>query len=193
MKRFSLRGPIVLSAVVAGFSVVGAGRAPAQRAPERDGPWNGGSPVYQNHASNGRPSDKRWREDRRERRDLRCGPSFMFPQTSSAWFQRPYPYHLDYYKMRYGGSYAPYFGNLYGPSGFPAYYGPYYGGVGGYGADYGNGYPPPWPNGAPMGYPVTSGEELPETNMEEAPLPTQIRTGAAATEASVNSAPTATP
>jgi len=31
------------------------------------------------------------------------------------WFQRPYPYHLDYYRMRYGGSYAPYFGNLYGP------------------------------------------------------------------------------
>ncbi len=30
-------------------------------------------------------------------------------------FQRPYPYHLDYYRMRYGGSYAPYFGNLYGP------------------------------------------------------------------------------
>ena len=45
------------------------------------------------------------------------------------WFQRPYPYHLDYYKMRYGGSYEPYFGNLYGP---PVYVFPssgYYGGV----------------------------------------------------------------
>ena len=45
------------------------------------------------------------------------------------WFQRPYPYHLDYYKMRYGGSYEPYSGNLYGP---PAYVFPssgYYGGV----------------------------------------------------------------
>lgn len=37
------------------------------------------------------------------------------PQVSGGSFQRPYPYHLDYYKMRWGGSYAPYFGNLYGP------------------------------------------------------------------------------
>ena len=32
--------------------------------------------------------------------------------------------------MRYGGSYAPYFGNLYGPPQVvtaPPYYGPYYG------------------------------------------------------------------
>ena len=35
--------------------------------------------------------------------------------SEGAWFQRPYPYHLDYYRMRYQGSYAPYFGNLYGP------------------------------------------------------------------------------
>ncbi len=34
---------------------------------------------------------------------------------NEGWFQRPYPYHLDYYRMRYGGSYEPYFGNLYGP------------------------------------------------------------------------------
>lgn len=55
-------------------------------------------------------------------------------QFSGGWFQRPYPYHLDYYKMRYGGSYAPYYGNLYGPSNsfYPAQYngdyGPGYGG-----------------------------------------------------------------
>ena len=50
---------------------------------------------------------------------------------NAGWFQRPYPYHLDYYKMRYGGSYAPYFGNLYGPPQVvtaPPYYGPYYNG-----------------------------------------------------------------
>ncbi|MGI9457235.1 MAG: hypothetical protein ACR2NU_11785 [Aeoliella sp.] len=47
------------------------------------------------------------------------------PQVSGAHFQRPYPYHLDYYRMRYGGDYAPYFGNLYGP---PAVYAPYFGG-----------------------------------------------------------------
>jgi hypothetical protein len=58
-------------------------------------------------------------------------PRWNAPQVSSGWFQRPYPYHLDYYKMRYGGSYAPYFGNLYGPPQVvtaPPYYGPYYGG-----------------------------------------------------------------
>lgn len=48
-------------------------------------------------------------------------------------FQRPYPYHLDYYRMRYGGSYAPYFGNMYG---VPQAVAPVYG------------YPP-----APYGYP----------------------------------------
>ncbi|MEM6798313.1 MAG: hypothetical protein AAF589_02260 [Planctomycetota bacterium] len=37
------------------------------------------------------------------------------PQIASGSFQRPYPYHLDYYKQRYGGGYDPYFGNLYGP------------------------------------------------------------------------------
>ena len=52
--------------------------------------------------------------------------------------------------MRYGGSYAPYFGNLYGPPQVvtaPPYYGPYYGEYGyqnglGYNGAYG-GYGPP--------------------------------------------------
>jgi hypothetical protein len=184
---------MLLSAVVAGVSTLGAGRVSAQPGPDGNGQWNDGPPIYQHHPSDGRPSDKHRRDDRRDRRDFRRGPSFMFPQTSSAWFQRPYPYHLDYYKMRYGGSYAPYFGNLYGPSGFPAYFGPYYGGYGGYGAGYGNGYPPPGFNGAPMEYPVTAGEGLPEGDIEEAPLPAQIHTGAPATKASVNTVPAAKP
>ena len=90
--------------------------------------------------------------------------------------------------MRYGGSYAPYFGNLYGPSGFPAYYGPYYGGYGGYGAGYGNGYPPPGFNGDP----VNAGAEMPETDTEEAPLPAQIPTGTGGAKANSNTAPGAT-
>jgi hypothetical protein len=51
----------------------------------------------------------------------RAGPHPFYrhpaPATpfGSSWFRRPYPYHLDYYRMRYGGSYEPYFGNLYGP------------------------------------------------------------------------------
>ena len=59
--------------------------------------------------------------------------SWSPPRVNESWFQRPYPYHLDYYRMRYGGSYAPYFGNLYGPPQVvtaPPYYGPYYGDYG---------------------------------------------------------------
>lgn len=61
------------------------------------------------------------------------------PQVSGGSFQRPYPYHLDYYKMRWGGSYAPYFGNLYGPP--DVVLGVPYGGVpfGGVPYGYGNG------------------------------------------------------
>lgn len=67
------------------------------------------------------------------------------PPMNAGSFQRPYPYHLDYYRMRYGGSYEPYFGNLYGPPQVvtaPPYYGAYYGGYGGLGAGYAGGYGP---------------------------------------------------
>jgi hypothetical protein len=63
--------------------------------------------------------------------------------VNAGWFQRPYPFHLDYYRMRYGGSYAPYFGNLYGPPQVvtaPPYYGPYYGGFGFPGSQFNGGY-----------------------------------------------------
>jgi len=80
------------------------------------------------------------------------------PQVSAGWFQRPYPYHLDYYRMRYGGSYAPYFGNLYGPPNVvlaPPYYGGYgYGGYEPYPGGYG--YPPPGEVAPPPGYVVGS-------------------------------------
>ena len=87
-------------------------------------------------------------------RDFRRDSRFVSPQVSAGWFQRPYPYHLDYYKMRYGGSYAPYFGNLYGTPqvvNYPPYYGPYYGG---YGGGYANGYGQPGYGGVPMEYPA---------------------------------------
>jgi hypothetical protein len=84
-----------------------------------------GRPVYQRRAFD-------WKDDHgRDHKDGRFHGRHAFaPQVSSGWFQRPYPYHLDYYKMRYGGSYAPYFGNLYGPPQVvtaPPYYGPYFG------------------------------------------------------------------
>jgi hypothetical protein len=76
------------------------------------------------------------------------------PPVNAGWFQRPYPYHLDYYRMRYGGSYAPYFGNLYGPPQVvtaPPYYGPYYGEYIQPGAGFNGGY------GGPIGFPGHSG------------------------------------
>ncbi|HEY3391173.1 MAG TPA: hypothetical protein VGK58_00590 [Lacipirellulaceae bacterium] len=99
------------------------------------------APVYRRHAF-----------DRMPRHGGQHGRGYYrgrvpTPQVSAGWFQRPYPYHLDYYRMRYGGSYAPYFGNLYGPPQVvtaPPYYGPYYGGY-----DAPNGYyPPAYENGA---------------------------------------------
>lgn len=66
--------------------------------------------------------------------------------VSAGTFQRPYPYHLDYYKQRYGGSYEPYFGNLYGPPNVVL------GGVyGGYGAPV---YAPPYGYPAAADYPA---------------------------------------
>lgn len=82
-------------------------------------------PVYQRHASG-----EHWKGNDWNKRGFHRAPNWSSPQVSSGWYQRPYPYHLDYYKMRYGGSYAPYFGNLYGPPQVvtaPPYYGPYYG------------------------------------------------------------------
>jgi hypothetical protein len=83
-------------------------------------------PVYQRRAFEwtGHHGDRHGRE-------YGHNTSWVAPHVNAGWFQRPYPYHLDYYKMRYGGSYAPYFGNLYGPPQVvtaPPYYGPYYGG-----------------------------------------------------------------
>ncbi|MEX0613540.1 MAG: hypothetical protein WD738_10755 [Pirellulales bacterium] len=129
-----------------------------------DGPDDHGDrdhwPVYQRHAfdwMNKAGHDQQHGGHRRGRFPVYAPQAVA--QVSSGWFQRPYPYHLDYYKMRYGGSYAPYFGNLYGPPQVvtaPPYYGPYYGG-------YEYGHPnvsgptsayPGFPNGAVYGAPV---------------------------------------
>jgi hypothetical protein len=103
-------------------------------------------------------------------------------QISAGWFQRPYPYHLDYYRMRYGGSYAPYFGNLYGPPQVvtaPPYHGPYYGGYGysnGFGVEAGYGAPVEYPtngNGAVYEGPTLqpNGQTAAQPNGESLPAP----------------------
>lgn len=63
--------------------------------------------------------------------------------VAAGGFQRPYPYHLDYYRKAYGGSYAPYFGNLYGPPNVVLGAAPY--------AGYGYAYPPPYAEAPPLG------------------------------------------
>ncbi len=64
--------------------------------------------------------DRPWRPDVRSPRRL---PSATPAVIQGFWFQRSYPYHLDYYRQAYGGSYEPYFGFLYGT---PAVYAPTY-------------------------------------------------------------------
>jgi len=184
--RFSLRGVLLLLGAGLAATVFRPAQGSAQPWQEGGGQPNDGPPVYQwhptdGHSSDGHPSDGHRsdghrRDDGRDRRDFRRDSRFVSPQVSAGWFQRPYPYHLDYYKMRYGGSYAPYFGNLYGTPqvvNYPPYYGPYYGGNGG---GYSNGYGQPGYGGAPMGYPANPGMVTPGTEVGES-APSQTPSG----------------
>ena len=90
-------GRLLLFAI--GFAAIATAVADAQGPPNGGQPQGGWGPVYQRRGFDRRSKDFDRRFDRFDRRQM--------PQVSSAWFQRPYPYHLDYYKMRYGGSYAP--------------------------------------------------------------------------------------
>ena len=123
---------------------------------QHDNQHGGRRPVYQRRAFE-------WMHADHDRRRDGYGPGrWETPQVSAGWFQRPYPYHLDYYKMRYGGSYAPYFGNLYGPP--QVVYGGWGWGAGGWGAEYG-GY-----GGQPNGFQGIpySNSMMPEASAESA-------------------------
>lgn len=78
-----------------------------------------------------------------KQRNFRHRPMPQFSsQTSAASFQRPYPFHLDYYRAKWGGSYAPYFGNLYGPPNYFINGVPFFNGFGAWGSGFNNfGYP----------------------------------------------------
>jgi hypothetical protein len=127
-------------------------------------------------------------------------------QVSAGSFQRPYPYHLDYYRMKYGGSYAPYFGNLYGPPNFfvgsPFFGGfsPYLGGTGFWPSQFGGGFGDVygtqgygWPNNGWQGggwqgggRPPCSGPDCqhgPWQNGYGMPMPPFVENNAAAAEA----------
>jgi hypothetical protein len=129
--RSSLNAAFRIAAVVLASAGISLAAQP------NDGNWHGTSgPVYQRRAFESKLGFNDFRH-----KDRRFFHQPVVPNVQSNWFTRPYPYHLDYYKMRYGGSYAPYFGNLYGPPQVvtaPPYFGPYYGDFG-YGAPNGFG------------------------------------------------------
>jgi hypothetical protein len=105
---------------------------------------NGGSPngppVYQRQGFDGSHRD---RDRGRRRDDFRQSRPFEMPQVNSGWFQRPYPDHLDYFRLRSGPGNATYYGNGYGTRWMNGW-GP---GSGGWGVD-GGGYPVQGPDGA---------------------------------------------
>src|SRR3954451_14504998 len=114
--------------------------------PMNDAPPMSPGPVYQRHAMDGHMSDDghmfdgnrrdNWRMNRDGRRDSRRDSGFeMSPRISSGWFERPYPDHLDFFRMRFGSRVGP-LEAPYGPT-LPAYYGPYYTGAGLPNAPYG--------------------------------------------------------
>jgi hypothetical protein len=164
----ALRAAVCLAAL----AWTGSHAAVAQ---EWNGPSHGGGDSwsgYQRKSHHSGSWNNDWKHDQRFRS--------TGPDISAGSFQRPYPYHMDYYKMKYGGSYAPYFGNLYGP---PTFVGvPFYGGFGAgtfnpWGWEGGfNGYPP-----GGVGYPAGFGPNgsvgpggMPPGNVvEEAELPVE--------------------
>jgi hypothetical protein len=101
MRAASL-GILLLVGIVAAVSGIDARRAMAQFG--GDGPSRG--------------HDRPQRPDARFSRRPPIAPQ---PTVQGYWFQRPYPYHLDFYRQAYGGSYEPYFGFLYGT---PSVYAP---------------------------------------------------------------------
>jgi hypothetical protein len=102
-------------AVVGTLAGLSASNAQTQQGNgQHGGGHHDGRATYQRHRFD-------WKDKGHGRRRDDFKRSWNGPQMSSGWFQRPYPYHLDYYRMKYCGSYAPYFGNLYGtPFGTPA-------------------------------------------------------------------------
>jgi hypothetical protein len=86
--------------------------------------------------------------------------------SGGAWFQRPYPYHLDFYRMRYGGTYEPYFGGSpYGPP--PIIVTPTYG----YGPPFAGAYPY-----APMGGMLTPEVAAPQVQPATPPVASPLET-----------------
>jgi hypothetical protein len=133
MERLFGRFLLALLVVSAAAAACAEGGQPAYQ--RSRGGWQGGGGSYHGGSPN-----HHYPPNRQHGKHFgHGGKGYQPPQVSGGFFQRPYPYHLDYYRMRWGGSYAPYFGNLYGPPDV-VLGAPYYGGA----FPYGQGYPLPF-------------------------------------------------
>ncbi len=105
-------------------------RSGANHAGQNGGGHHGGghnSGGHGHHQSNYRNGFQNGNFNRYSNNWLYGVGSLYYPQNYNyGYYQRPYPYHLDYYRMRYGGSYEPYAGNLYGPPLVQQYVAPTY-------------------------------------------------------------------
>jgi hypothetical protein len=146
----------------------------------------GQGPVYQWHPTDGHGPggdhmfDGYRRENRRTNRDTRRDYRRESPRVSAGWYERPYPDHLDFFRMRFGSRVGA-LGAPYGPT-LPAYYGPYYTG---YGMEYAPTYREPENGGPVIELPndlnaPAAGSVTNETNMADPlPAPTRVDHGKA--------------
>jgi hypothetical protein len=88
------------------------GNSGGQQMGPQGGPQNGPPQTYQRQGSD-------WSRRGRDRRRDNFGQSFPFttPQVNSGWYQRPYPTHLDYFRLRSNEAPPPYYGNWNGSYG----------------------------------------------------------------------------
>jgi len=113
--RLTLVGWAAVGAILAGVEFAHAQPPQGIRSGGPNGPQGGsqnGPQTYQRQKFDG----SRWGRDRR-RNDF--GQSFPFttPQVNSGWYQRPYPTHLDYFRLRSNEAPPPYYGNWNGSYG----------------------------------------------------------------------------
>lgn len=125
-RRDDWRAKFASCAIAAALVAALASTASAQGGP---------APTYQRKGTFAGHDYDKHRDFRHERM-----PQYS-SQTNAGSFQRPYPYHLDYYRAKWGGSYAPYFGNLYGPPNYFINGVPFYNGFGPWGGFNSFGYP----------------------------------------------------
>lgn len=114
--RWLVVGCAAIGAISAEVEFAGAqppqGNFGGQQNGPQGGPQNGPPQTYQRQAND-------WSRRGRDRRrnDFQQGFPFNTPQVNSGWYQRPYPTHLDYFRLRSNEAPPPYYGNWNGSAG----------------------------------------------------------------------------